>query len=298
MIKVICFGEVLWDKFLTGSKPGGAPMNVAIHLTKQGVDSLLISSVGHDEDGEKLKAFINAKNVSSNYIQLHKSLPTGAVEVALDNEKQATYTIVNPVAWDEIQYNQNLNHIVEAADALVFGSLACRREISRKTLFQLFEFTKLAVFDMNVRLPHLDFMILGELLHRCDILKINEHELEILIDHFHIEANGLENQLKKLSHAINTRIICITLGDKGAAVLDGDSFYNHPGFSVIVADTVGAGDAFLATFLAGYLRKRPMETVLEESCAIGAFVATKEGANPDYQKDDVFSMPNFNLTKR
>jgi len=49
--KVVCYGEVLWDIFPTKTKPGGAPMNVAYHLQKFGVESHMISRVGNDQSG-------------------------------------------------------------------------------------------------------------------------------------------------------------------------------------------------------------------------------------------------------
>ena len=46
--KLICFGEMLWDMLPEGKLPGGAPMNVAIHLQYQGLQPLVVSRVGRD----------------------------------------------------------------------------------------------------------------------------------------------------------------------------------------------------------------------------------------------------------
>ena len=121
--KVICFGEILWDCFKDGKKAGGAPMNVALHLHKQGINSKLISAVGNDIDGKELVNYLKENGLNTGLIQVNDELPTGVVEVHLDKKNQATYTIVEPVAWDKIEYKEELDSIIEEADAIVFGSL-------------------------------------------------------------------------------------------------------------------------------------------------------------------------------
>ena len=61
--QVLCFGEVLWDTFPEGKKPGGAPMNVAMHLRQQGIDAVMASRIGSDEPGKELEAFLIKNNL-------------------------------------------------------------------------------------------------------------------------------------------------------------------------------------------------------------------------------------------
>lgn len=292
MPHVVCFGEILWDNFLAGKKPGGAPMNVALHLYKQGINSTLISSIGTDKNGEELKDFLAVNGLSTAYIQQHNNLPTGTVDITLDESKQATYSIAEPVAWDEIVYNESLTQLVKTTDALVFGSLACRNPTSYKTLLKLLDDAKLSVFDMNLRPPHFEPTILKALINKCNILKINEHELKYLESFYSLEKD-IDNQLKQLSYLTNTPTICITLGDKGAIVLNEGEIHKHPGFPIQVADTVGAGDAFLAAFISGYLQKLPVQQILIRACATGALVASKHGANPDYNTAEIEAISKF-----
>lgn len=293
MRQVVCFGEILWDNFPSGKMAGGAPMNVALHLHKQGIDSRLISSVGKDQNGKDLIAFLAKNGLSTEFIQQHSTLPTGIVEVELDENKQATYTIVKPVAWDEIVYQENLTTLSSTADALVFGSLACRSEISYHTLLKLTETSKISIFDMNLRPPHFEMSLLKNLINKSSVLKVNEHELEYLTTHLSIETADIESQLRKLSNITQTSTICVTLGDKGACIFHGGEFYSHPGFSIKVADTVGAGDSFLAAFIYGYLQNAPMQQTLSRACAAGALVASRHGANPHYTLDEITEITNF-----
>lgn len=282
MLKAVCFGEILWDRFKDEKRAGGAPMNVALHLHKQDVACGLISSVGDDEPGRELLEVIRSQGFKTDLIQVHSALPTGIVEVELDERQQATYTIVEPVAWDAIIATEKGKKAVSEAEVFIYGSLACRNATSRSALLSLLPLAKKRVLDLNLRAPHYTTPVLQELITSTDILKINEEELAYLGKVYHISAPDIDGLVHKLSTETDTSLICVTLGDKGAMVLYEGAIYRHEGFKVEVADTVGAGDSFLATFISGLLNKLPIDKILQNACAVGAFVASKHGANPDY----------------
>lgn len=287
MSGAVCFGEILWDRFKDGKRAGGAPMNVALNLHKQGVHCQLISSVGNDDDGRELLEVISQRGAKVDLIQVHATLPTGIVEVELDELQQATYTIVEPVAWDAINVTEEARETVAQAEIFIYGSLACRNEVSRDSLRTLIPLAKKRVLDLNLRAPHYEAEVLKELIDTADILKINEDELSYLSNLYSLLPTDVDKLVENLSEATNTPLICVTLGDKGAMVLYEGSIYRHPGYHVTVADTVGAGDAFLATFISGLLGELPMEKILQNACAVGAFVASQQGANPDYTLEGV-----------
>lgn len=282
MLKAVCFGEILWDKFEDQKRAGGAPMNVALHLHKQGVECGLISSVGDDDSGRELLDLICNQHFPTDLIQVHHSLPTGIVEVELDDMHQATYTIVEPVAWDTIGITEEGKKAVSEAEVFIFGSLSCRSSTSRSTLLSLLPLARKRVLDLNLRAPHYEVPVLKNLIASADILKINEEELAYLGKVYDISAPDIDGLVHKLSKETDTSLICVTLGDKGAMVLHEGAIYRHAGFKVTVADTVGAGDSFLATFINGLLHNMPVDKILQNACAVGAFVASKHGANPDY----------------
>lgn len=282
MLKVVCFGEILWDKFKDQKRAGGAPMNVALHLHKQGLKCGLISSVGNDDLGKELIEVMSLQGFPTDLIQTHETLPTGVVEVELDEMQQASYTIVKPVAWDAILLTEEEKKLVAEAEVFVYGSLACRNTDSRSTLLDLLPFAKKRVLDLNLRAPHYEVPVLKELIAPAEILKINEDELAYLGEMYHISAPDIDGLVQQLSKKTDTPLICVTLGDKGAMALYDGAIYRHSGFKIRVADTVGAGDSFLATFIHGLLSQLPMDKTLQNACAVGAFVASKHGANPDY----------------
>ena len=278
---VVAIGEILWDVLPDQKKAGGSSMNVALNLHKQNINSKFISAIGDDKDGKELKDFLKNENFPSDLIQVN-DLPTSTVNVKLDELLQATYTIVEPVAWDKILLTQQLINEVKNADALVYCSLTCRDEQSRNTILSLLEEAKLKIFDINLRAPFYNNSTLEILLSYADILKVNDEELLILKSAFGLTGNDNEQLLKQLGKQFNIATICLTLGANGAQILHEEKLYHHKGYRVKVADTVGAGDAFLATFVASYLNGFPMDTILDRACKVGSFVASQHGANPPY----------------
>ncbi|WP_183577416.1 carbohydrate kinase family protein [Mucilaginibacter sp. X5P1] len=278
--KVLCFGEVLWDTFGNEKKAGGAPMNVAAHLAQQKVDVGFASRIGSDEPGIKLAGVLKKSGLFSELIQVDEELPTCEVTVQLDENNQATYIIPEPVSWDNIQTTEALVASAVKASAIVFGSLACRTRTTRDTLLNLLDETKaLRIFDVNLRAPHYTLSTIENLAARATVVKMNEEEANLLIG----GSNGhLLDKIAEFRAKYHPQTICVTRGENGAMIWHDHEVYEHPGFKVNVVDTVGAGDAFLATFIAGILEKQPMQQVLENACAIGAFVTSKRGANPVY----------------
>lgn len=248
--KVITIGEILWDVFPEGKKAGGSSMNVALNLHKQSIESSFISAVGDDENGKELFNFLASNHFATDLIQVNSELPTSTVVVQLDENHQATYTIKQPVAWDDIKITDENIAAVKQADALVYCSLTCRSEQSKKAILKLLENAKTKIFDINLRAPFYTRELIAELLTKADILKINEDEILWVKESFGLSGNTDEQLLKQLSSQFNIEIICLTLGDKGACVLKDGKLFKHAGYKVQVADTVGAGDAFLATFIA------------------------------------------------
>lgn len=290
MKKVLCFGEVLWDAFGDEKKAGGAPMNVARHLVQQKVDVTFASRVGMDAPGDELVHFLKKNGLYSNIIQLDEHLPTCEVTVKLDSGNQATYIIPEPVSWDNIQTEDALTETAVNAAAIVFGSLACRTETTRQTLLNLLDETNaLRVLDVNLRPPHYTLATIETLAARATVVKMNEEEASLLIG----GSNGsLKDMIGEFYAKYHARTICVTRGENGAIIWHDHEFYEHPGFKVNVVDTVGAGDAFLATFIAGILAAQPMQQVLAKACAIGAFVTGKRGANPVYNDNEISTIIN------
>ncbi len=285
-MSVACFGEMLWDVLPTGRQPGGAPLNVAVHLHNFGLDAQIISRVGHDDLGAELLAFVAAKGIGTRYVQRGETHLTGVVKANVSNSLEVTYQIVKPVAWDYIQYNAELSELVQTAEAFVFGSLAARHAPSRETLYRLLQQARLKVFDVNLRPPHYTRTGVTYLLNQADVVKLNHHELAELMGWFGASTNE-ETALRWLAERFELQAVCVTKGAAGAALWVGQQLYRSPGVAVQVQDTIGSGDAFLAALLAGWLAGRPPADYLAFACAAGSLVASYQGATPAISETQV-----------
>lgn len=261
-------------------------MNVAYHANQLGLRSLMVSRVGQDALGSELLDFLDDKGVATRFVQQDGAMPTGTVNVRLDEKGTPSYEIVQPAAWDFIEPDEKVSALVAAADAFVFGSLACRSERSRQTLFDLLENARLRVLDVNLRAPFYDKALLADLLVKADIVKMNDEELA-LISGYWSDAKGMEAQMGFLLQEFRLETLIVTKGPHGAACLDADGLYEQPGFKVKVKDTIGSGDAFLAAFLSTNLEGASIPESLRFACAIGALVATKSGGTPVIDEEEL-----------
>lgn len=277
--EILCVGEVLWDSLPAGLFLGGAPLNVACHLAALGVPVGMVSRVGADRLGEEAVARIAAQGVATDLVQVDPVLETGLVRVRLDERGTASYEIAGPVAWDAVRHTDELARRAGRARAIVFGCLAQRSAATRETIRRLCGSAALKVLDPNLRPPHTPPDVVRESLELADLLKLNEEELRELGSWF-----GLPEEPRQAAAALadrfGCRLVCVTRGPRGAALWHEGRWSEHPGLSVEVRDTVGAGDAFLAALLAGALDGRDDSELLERANRRGAEVAARPGAVP------------------
>jgi fructokinase len=222
MSKLYCFGEVLWDLFPSGAKPGGAPMNVAIHGQNLGLESAVISAIGRDEYG----------------------------------------------------------------DMLLHGSLATRNNCSYESLKALRTRATTRVFDLNLRAPFIDSERILELLVGTEIVKVNEEEYELLAHWLQLDPNP-EQGFDAMRKHFGTQELIVTRGGQGALWINSLGALQSKVFPVTVKDTVGAGDSFLAAMLYGISHFLEPQLTLDYAAALGAMVASKEGANPVISKTEL-----------
>ena len=285
--EILCIGEVLWDRLPSGAKPGGAPMNVALHMNAFGLDVAIASSIGNDKAGKELKDFLENSGMDTKYIQTDKHLPTSEVLVHLDENNNATYEICEPVAWDNLKLTDELMKKAEKSGMLIYGTLASRNISSRETITGLLDYDGLKLMDVNFRKPYDRQEVVETLLRKTDIVKMNDDELVIFEQWYNKHKYDEKSLVKWFASNYNIKMVCITKGEDGALLYCNGEFYEHAGFKVNAVDTVGAGDAFLAGLIASFLKGKTPEEAVAFACATGAFVASKAGATPKYNLEEI-----------
>jgi fructokinase len=276
----IGIGEILWDLLPEGKMLGGAPTNFAFHIHQMQVSAAIISAVGKDPLGEKIKSIIQEKGLV-NLIQSNKH-PTGTVSVTLDEAGIPNYIIHENVAWDFVETTSQGIEAAKKADAICFGTLAQRSSTTQKTIRKIIRASSidtLKVFDINIRQHFYNRESIENSLHLANILKINEEELFLLSEMLEFQGSEYE-QTDQLMDQFQLEYLALTKGSQGSWLFSqhDSSYIQTP--EVKVADTVGAGDSFSAAMVAGFLYGLPFEEVHQFAVDISAFVCTREGATP------------------
>lgn len=288
-INVISFGEVLFDVFGTEKKIGGAPLNLALRTASYGFPVSIISAIGNDEDGKVILDFIQENAVDGTGIIVSPQYKTGIVQVSLNERGSATYEIKFPSAWDFISADEKIMDTVKNADVFFYGSLACRNDVSQNTLFSILNSNDkmFKVFDVNLRKPFYNIQLLEKLMNKADFIKFNDEEILEIASEMGFKSDDLESNIKFISEKTNTTAICVTLGKHGSILLWNNQLYRHEGYPVKVADTVGAGDSFLASLIAKLLSDQNPIDALNFASAVGALVASYSGANPKIKSSEI-----------
>lgn len=284
------FGEILWDCLPSGRHAGGAPFNVTAHLVQLGASASLISAVGADLLGDEILQVAKDKGVNAEFVSRHATLPTGTVLVSVDGDGNATYKIVEPVAWDEIEVPAEAIAAVGNARAFIFGSLSCRSPKNIENLSRLLDISgPVKFFDVNLRPPYADPERILKLARHADVIKLNHEEVGQLAAYIRtsdmtcpppMDADAVADAAAIVAKATNTPRICVTRAENGAALWDNGKLVTAPAPQVVVKDTVGAGDSFMAGLMIGLTHELDVQKVLENACRVGAYVASHHGATP------------------
>ncbi len=274
----LIFGEVLYDHFPDGCVVlGGAPFNVAVHLQALGIKPLLVSRVGDDPLGRRIRDAMLARGMDTSGLQLDSAHPTGTVEVTIE-DGEPHFSILPEQAYDYIDASQVPP--ISDCSLLYHGSLALRGASSRSALEQLNARSGVPLFmDVNLRPPWWDADSVRRRIAAARSTKLNESELRTLAG----AGTGLETKARTLRKDCNLELLIVTRGAAGALVCDGDGMVRDipVGVSREVVDTVGAGDAFSAVVILGLLRDWDPGETFRRAQDFAAAVVGIRGAVPD-----------------
>ena len=282
-LRCAAIGEILFDCFPDRAVLGGAPGNVCCMLRQFGLESAMVSAVGRDQLGDRALRELAGHGVNTDWI-LRNDRPTGAVRVTLDDAGKAAYVFDSDSAYDHLEWSNELGAFAQTLDAVCWGSLARRGE-SAVPIHRFVRAVRpdcLRVFDVNLRKPYYSAVSICESLELADIVKFNDEELPLLAEFLGVRPADVIARL--LSGP--TRLVALSLGPDGAELHTRDQVSRQPAFPISHReDTVGAGDAYTATLIAGLLRKRPLDAINIHANRVAAFVCTRRGATPELPEE-------------
>ncbi|WP_225000230.1 carbohydrate kinase [Cesiribacter sp. SM1] len=286
-MRILSFGEILFDIIEGEHYLGGAPLNFAAHLAQLGAESYIYSKVGRDELGKYAVQQISGLGVKTDFVQHDEAHPTGTVPVEFI-AGQPSYTITEHVAYDYIQFEAHNQVLVKTEfDVLYFGTLAQRSGQSREALQQLVSSKKYThiFYDINLRKNCYTPLVIQHSLELCTILKLNDDEVNVLSNIFYGQALTVEEFTLLVSKDYHIPMIIITAGEKGCYLFYEEALHFIAGYPATVVDTVGAGDSFSAAFIHHYFKKKDAMRAADIANRMGAFVASSRGPLPPYSAE-------------
>lgn len=278
---IVGLGEILWDVFPTKRELGGAPANFVYHTSQFGFEGYVVSAVGQDKDGDDIVESLRIKELRHHTFR--STYPTGTVLVEIDADGVPDYTITENVAWDNIPYTGQMDQLAEKTKAVCFGSLAQRSKTSRQTINRFLEKVPsdaLRIFDINLRANFYSKDLVVSSLKHCNILKINSGELDVVAGLLNVELQEEVEFCKYLLREYQLRIVILTKGVNGSYVITESETSYKPTPSIVVVDTVGAGDAFSAAFISAIIKHKSIRVAHKFAVEVAAFVCTQRGAMP------------------
>lgn len=279
-MKLLSFGEILWDLYPNEKYIGGAPFNFAAHFAKHQEQVYMLSCLGMDELGDEAIVRLKELGVSTDYVSRSAVKQTGRCLVTLDKNAVPSYDLISDVAYDHIP----CDHIKEEFDALYFGTLALRRKENLAALAGLLKeksFREIFV-DVNIRPPFYCEQTVTFAIGHATLLKISDEELPIIAELLSIKNDKAFAKTLKQKYP-NLKIILITCGSKGSYCYDGNREYFCQAQKVRVASTVGAGDSFSASFLYQFTQKKDLQFCLEYATKVAGYVVSQYEAVPDFE---------------
>lgn len=285
---LVGIGEILWDLLPAGRQLGGAPANFACHAQALGGEAYPVSCIGADPLGDEIRTRLGRLGLGTQYLAADPAHSTGTVTVELSADGKPTFTIMTGVAWDHVPQSPALLDLARRTDAVCFGSLAQRAPVTRDTIAAFLQATPpraLRVFDINLRQQFYSRAIIDASLRLANVLKINDEELPVVAELLGLAATDEAGRLAELAKRYPLRAVALTCGSRGSLLLAGGQLSRHPGITVKVVDSVGAGDAFTAAFVLGLLRGHDLESINVHANRVAAYVCTQAGATPPLPAD-------------
>lgn len=259
---------------------GGAESNVAIGLARLGVRTVWASRLGADSIGELVRTQLADEHVEL-MTHLDADAPTGFMlkERLPDGSANVNYYRGGSAA-SRLSPGDIPADLVEGARLVHFSGVVLALSESARQL--ALEVVDRAVrcgvpvsFDLNYRPALWSRAAAAEayrqILPHCEIVFAGTDEAAIVSD-----ASSLESQARSLCE-MGPRITVIKRGADGAVALSAGEFHSQTPFEIDVVDTVGAGDAFAAGYLAAHLRGASPSECLERGSATGALACRSAG---------------------
>ena len=291
--RILVVGEVLWDIFPDSTRLGGAPLNFAAHATRLGHDTVLISAVGNDDLGREARKRVGMFGIDTKLLGTSHCFGTGTARVTLEPEGRTSFAIPRPAAYDDVSLSAGQIRALQAWNPgwLYCGTLFAVTEQGRATLSRVFEAfpEALRFYDVNLRPGLYNPSLVKYLLAQANVVKLSDDELPAVQEMLGLHCTRTDFCVAG-TERFGWAAVSVTLGSRGCAVYAGGEYAECAGLPIQAADPVGAGDAFAAAFVHGLTRGWSAPQLASFANRIGALVASRPGAIPDWTLAEAASL--------
>ena len=292
-IRALSFGEILWDIIEDVPHIGGAPFNLSAHLSLLGAEVSMVSALGSDDLGRRAMGLTRNFGIDTRFITDLSDLPTGSVDVFLDDKGHPDYVIHENVAWDNLalQPPKMRELTSEPWDVFCFGTLAQRTAANRDLLAAILEGLGHAhiFYDVNLRQSYYTGELIERSLEASTIVKLNDEELGIIgrmLFDLEVASEPEERSfVGQFARRYDLEVVLVTRGGEGALTYHDGEFGETSCGDVEIVDTVGAGDSFSAGFLYAFLSGRDAFESSRFASRLADFVVGNRGAIPEYSAE-------------
>jgi fructokinase len=284
-VQLASLGEILWDLIDGKELLGGATFNFSVQLSRLGHDVSFISAVGDDDRGRRALETASRLGISTKYIRTVKDAPTGTVSVTVDAQGQPSYVLHRPAAYDFAALPEEPLD----PDWIYHGTLQLIEPRMLALLHELLRRYPAArrFYDINLRKHSYTAPLVMELLQLADVVKMNDDELRRVQQMTGTSHESIEKFCRDYAARFQWDAVCVTLGDRGCAILNRGEYVEVSAVRVSVVDAVGAGDAFAAAFLHGLNAGWPPSKIGAFANRLGALVASRAGGVPEWSRSEL-----------
>lgn len=257
---------------------GGKGANQAVMAAKLGAQVTMVTKLGRDVFGEGTLKNYREQGIDTTHVLFDEKLFSGVAPIFVDDNAK-NFIVIVPGA------NMGLSPTdVHAARAAILSAalLVCQLEIPIETTLEAFRIAKSGGVQTILN-PAPAAPLPDELLQLTDICAPNETETELLTG---MPINTLE-QAEAAARALLQRgpkTVILTLGERGALLVDKHTVEHVPAVPVNAVDPTGAGDAFIGSLAVFLGEGVPMRDAILRANAVAALSVTKIGTQVSFPK--------------
>ncbi len=286
------------ESYITGKSEscGGSAANTIVGLARLGMETGFIGKVATDREGSLLYNNLQNENINTNGVLVTDNGRSGTVNGFVDNNGQrALY--VDPGVNDDINTSEVELDYINSAKVLHITSFVGKSDEksikTQETVLNEISTNVCVSFDPGRLYTERGLDFLENFLIRTDILLINQSELKLLttgnIEDSRRSTGKYETQeiAEKVQLEYGIDMVVVKMGDNGSYVTHNGKSHIANAFDVPCVDTTGAGDAFNAGFLHGYINGENIKKMALKGNYIASCCITEHGTTnglPDLTK--------------